>query len=133
MAPDSPTFALTLPARPESLTVVRHVLGGITESWPVSAELLDDVKIAVTEACASAITHGPDGQAPGLVEVAGSHDDGHLVVSVRSAGPGLSAPYDDSDLGLALPLIGALTETVELGRSADGRHEVRMVFPAEPA
>lgn len=131
MTAPSPTFALTLPARAESLTVVRHVLGGIGGAWPVQEELLDDVRIAVTEACSSAITHGPDGPgAGGMLEVRGSEDDGRLTMVVRSPTPGLSAPADDDDdLGLAIPLIGALTETLDIGRGDDGSHEVRMVFP----
>lgn len=129
MTTTSPTFALTLPARAESLTVVRHVLGGITEAWPVHPELLDDVRIAVTEACSSAITHGPANGASGMLEVRGAESEGRLTVVVRSPSPGLSAPYDDDDLGLGLPLIGALTDELDIGRADDGSHEVRMVFP----
>ncbi|WP_354701509.1 Serine-protein kinase RsbW [Paraconexibacter sp. AEG42_29] len=127
------TFALSLPARPESLTVVRHVLGGITDVWAVSPELLDDVRIAVTEACSSVITHGDHGTGASMVEVQGSDVDGQLLLVVRSREPGLDASAGSPDLGLAMPLIGALTSSLEIGRSPDGLHEVRMTFPRDDA
>jgi serine/threonine-protein kinase RsbW/stage II sporulation protein AB (anti-sigma F factor) len=39
---------------------------------------------------------------------------------------------DSPGLGLGLPLIATLTETLELGRSPDNRTEIRMTFRLQP-
>jgi serine/threonine-protein kinase RsbW len=130
----SPAFALSLPARPESLTVIRHVLGGIAETWPVDRELLDDIRIAVTEACGHVVMHVGDGAATkGMLEVRGDLDDGQVVMVVRDHGQGDTEHAGAPGLGLGLPLIGALTTRLEVGHASDGVHEVRMTFPrAQP-
>jgi serine/threonine-protein kinase RsbW/stage II sporulation protein AB (anti-sigma F factor) len=40
---------------------------------------------------------------------------------------------DSPGLGLGLPLIATLAETLELGRSDDNRTEIRMTFKLEPS
>lgn len=126
----SPAFTLALPARPESLTVIRHVLGGVGDAWPVDRELLDDIRIAVTEACGHVVMHVGEGElTPGMLEVRGDLDDGQVVMVVRDHGQGGSPRPGSAGLGLGLPLIGALTTRLEVGQAPDGVHEVRMTFP----
>jgi serine/threonine-protein kinase RsbW len=128
--PSSPAFALSLPARPESLTVIRHVLGGVAEAWPVDHELLDDIRIAVTEACGQVVMQAGDAAgAPAMLEVRGDLDDGQVVMVVRDHGQGDTDHAGAAGLGLGLPLIGALTTRLEVGHGPDGVHEVRMTFP----
>src|SRR6185369_11032511 len=60
---------LTLPARPENVAVVRHVLGAFAESMRLPDELIEDLRLAVTEACTNVVRHAyPEGN-PGAVEV----------------------------------------------------------------
>lgn len=126
------SFVLTLAARPESAPLVRHVLGGAIEVWPVSDALLHDIQIAVTEACTNVIRHAYPKNGDGLLEVEGDVDDGRVVIAVRDNGEGM-APHPASEgLGLGLPLMGALTERLSFHRTPEGAHEVRMTFPPEP-
>lgn len=125
----TPEFALSLPARPESVTVVRHVLGGVGGVWPVDAALLDDLQIAVTEACTNVVTHAYLDRPVGALEVRGDVVDGRVVIAVRDHGPGIVPRPESSGLGLGLPLIAALADHVWTGRADDGAHEVRMTFP----
>lgn len=125
----TPDFALSLPARSASVGVVRHVLGGVREAWPVDPELLDDMLIAVGEACANVVIHAYSGTAPGVLDVSGSTEDGHVVIVVRDTGPGIVPRPQSTGLGMGLPLMAALTERMETGLADDGSHEVRLTFP----
>jgi anti-sigma regulatory factor (Ser/Thr protein kinase) len=121
---------LTLPARAENVAVVRHALGGLGEALALHPQTLSDVKLAVTEACTNVVVHAyGDGEGP--MEVAASVDGGALRVTVRDEGMGIVPRPDSPGLGLGLPLIATLTESLELGKAPDDRTEVTMVFRLE--
>jgi len=119
---------LTLQAAPESLPIVRHVLGALPTSWPGADEMLDDVRIAVTEACANVVMHAYPDQADGLLEVHGELEGKRLIVRVRDHGSGMRPRTDSPGLGVGLPLIIALSQEFEITRSDGGAHDVRMTF-----
>src|ERR1044072_1570828 len=48
---------LTLPARPENVSVIRHVLGAFAEALRLPDELVEDLRLAVTEACTNVVRH----------------------------------------------------------------------------
>lgn len=126
---DGPTaFMLTLPAHPDSLTCVRHVLEGLADQWPVSRAELDDIQIATIEACTNVVLHAYHDLPTGLLEVRAGMEDGRPVVAVRDHGAGIVPRADSVGLGVGLSLIGALTEGLRIGRADDGAHEVRMSF-----
>src|SRR5919202_3531117 len=54
---DDGSIELTLPARPENVALVRHVLGCIGGSLRLEAELVEDVRLAATEACTNVVRH----------------------------------------------------------------------------
>jgi anti-sigma regulatory factor (Ser/Thr protein kinase) len=118
---------LTLPARAENVAVVRHALGGLGEALELDPQLLSDVKLAVTEACTNVVVHAY-GEGDGPMEVAATVEDEVLRVTVRDEGVGILPRPDSPGLGLGLPLIATLTESLELGRAPDERTEVAMVF-----
>jgi anti-sigma regulatory factor (Ser/Thr protein kinase) len=121
---------LTLPARAENVAVVRHALGGLGEALALHPQTLSDVKLAVTEACTNVVVHAyGDGEGP--MEVAASVDGDALRVTVRDEGLGIVPRPDSPGLGLGLPLIATLTESLELGKTPDDRTEVTMVFRLE--
>ena len=51
---------LTLPARPENVAVVRHVLGALAEALALPARVTEDMRLAVTEACTNVVRHAYD-------------------------------------------------------------------------
>ncbi|WP_372790459.1 ATP-binding protein [Paraconexibacter sp.] len=122
-------FTLTLPARATSLAVVRHVLGGAQQAWSIDPDLLDDVRLAVAEACIGVVMRADADGARGLLEVHGGLDHGHVVVAVRDTGTGRASPTDGSADHLELTLIDALTEHVSFGLAPGGGREIRMTFP----
>jgi len=119
---------ITMPARAENVAVVRHALGGLGEALDLDPQTLSDVKLAVTEACTNVVVHAyPDGEGP--LEVLADVVDGDLLrVVVRDAGPGIKPRPDSPGLGLGLPLIATLSESLELGTGDDDRTEVSMTF-----
>jgi anti-sigma regulatory factor (Ser/Thr protein kinase) len=121
---------LTLPARAENVAVVRHALGGLGEALALHPQTLSDVKLAVTEACTNVVVHAY-GDREGPMEVAATVDGEALRVTVRDEGLGIVPRPDSPGLGLGLPLIATLTESLELGKTPDDRTEVTMVFRLE--
>ena len=90
---------------------------------------VDDVALAVTEACANAVVHAyAHDDAPGQVAVQATADDAWLTVTVRDWGSGLGAGSPTPGLGMGLPLLHALSEDVVLVECADLGVEVRMTF-----
>lgn len=122
-----PDLTLTIPARAENVAVVRHAVGGLGEALGLDEQLLSDVKLALTEACTNSVVHAyADGE--GSVEVDAFVGGDQLVFVVRDEGHGIVPRPDSPGLGLGLPLIATLTDSLELGKNADDHTEVRMTF-----
>jgi anti-sigma regulatory factor (Ser/Thr protein kinase) len=119
---------LTLPARPENVAVVRHVLGAFAESMRLPDELIEDLRLAVTEACTNVVRHAyPDG-APGAVEISVEPEFEEVRVIVADYGRGIGTSSDTSGPGLGLPLIAAIASTVDLQSSPGAGSRVTMTF-----
>jgi anti-sigma regulatory factor (Ser/Thr protein kinase) len=119
---------LALPARAENIAIVRHAFGALGEAYDVGEQTLSDLRLAVTEACTNVVVHAyPEGQ-EGPLEVRASIAGEKLTVVVRDRGQGIAPRPDSPGLGLGLPLIASLADTVQLGRDESGHTEVRMGF-----
>jgi anti-sigma regulatory factor (Ser/Thr protein kinase) len=119
---------LALPARAENIALIRHAFGALGEALGVDEELLSDVRLAVTEACSNVVVHAYPDEDPGPLEVLATLEDETLTVVVRDEGPGIAPHPDSPGLGLGLPLIASLAESVQLGRDERERTEVCMTF-----
>jgi anti-sigma regulatory factor (Ser/Thr protein kinase) len=123
----TPDLEITLPARAENVAVVRHAVGGLGEVLDVDDQTLSDIKLAVTEACTNVVVHAyPDGEGP--MGLRASIEDRRLYLVVLDRGRGIVPRPDSPGLGLGLPLIATLAESLELGTGHDEETEVRMVF-----
>jgi serine/threonine-protein kinase RsbW len=127
----SPDLELTLPARAENVAVVRHAFGGIGDTFDVGEQALSDVKLAVTEACTNVVVHAYEPDAEGPLGVAATLSSDRLIVVVSDQGRGIVPRPDSPGLGLGLPLIATLAESLELGTGANDETEVRMTFRLE--
>jgi anti-sigma regulatory factor (Ser/Thr protein kinase) len=124
----APDLEISLPARAENVAVIRHVLGGVGDALALHPEILSDVKLAVSEACANAVVHAyPKGE-PGLLDVELSTGSGNIEIVVRDHGRGMMPRTDSPGLGVGLPLMASLAESLELTNSTDGGTEIRMRF-----
>ena len=119
---------LELSSRPESVTLVRVMLGGIAEWFSFDPELLDDLKTAVSEACNNVVMHAyGDETGPLVVSLAVTADGAE--VTVRDWGSGIQhvAPSQDR-IGVGLAVISAVAKRAEFLSPNDGGTEVRMLF-----
>jgi serine/threonine-protein kinase RsbW len=129
LATTTPDMELALPARAANIAVVRHAFGALGEAFAVDEQVLANIRLAVTEACTNVVVHAYPAGHEGPLEIFATLGEKKLVVVVRDEGSGIAPRADSPGLGLGLPLIASLTESVLLGRDDDDRTEVRMTFP----
>ena len=119
---------LTLPARPENVSVIRHVLGAFAEALRLPDDLVEDLRLAVTEACTNVVRHAYPPDLPGSVEISIRPMDEHVSVIVADHGRGIGTSSDTTGPGLGLPLIAAIADEVELQPVPGGGSRVAMTF-----
>jgi anti-sigma regulatory factor (Ser/Thr protein kinase) len=119
---------LTLPARPENVAVVRHVLGAFAEALLLPDPVIEDMRLAVTEACTNVVRHAYADGEPGPVEILIRPEGGRLLVTVADSGRGLGPSPDTTGPGLGLPLIAALTDSFEIERGPTAGSRMVMSF-----
>lgn len=127
----APGVRITLPARPESVAVVRQALAGIADVLDLDAAVVADMKMAVSEACTNVVVHAYD-DGDGVLEVEMTPEEIGLRIEVRDHGTGIRPQVNNARdvpaLGLGLPLIAALSDSFELHGTAGQGTEVRMTF-----
>jgi anti-sigma regulatory factor (Ser/Thr protein kinase) len=124
----TPDMQLALPARAENIAIVRHALGAFGEVLELDTQTLSDIRLAVTEACTNVVVHAYPAEQDGPLEVLATLAGEQLTVIVRDEGKGIAPRPDSPGLGLGLPLIASLAESVALRRDESERTEVQMTF-----
>ncbi len=126
MTGDDRAVRLTIPAKPEYVSLVRLALTGLASLRPLPDETLGDLKLAVTEAASNSVRHAY-ANGDGVVDVVYELQDDRLVVEVADNGQGFvhqSRSLDDrSELdegGLGIAIIQALADELEVGKGPDG-------------
>lgn len=137
------TIHLEIPPRSDYLALVRRVVATAASLDHVLPDRrIDDLSLAVSEACANAIDAQRAAGAPDPVALAIVLDERGVVVTITDHAGGFSPdevapipPADDPgrlrhERGLGLPLMRSLSEAVAFTATADGT-EVRLeVRPA---
>jgi serine/threonine-protein kinase RsbW len=121
-------FSVRLPVDAQSVPLVRGLLRQALEHLGVVSDGIDDVLLALTEACANVVQHA-QGQDEYQVDVA--IDDHVCRISVLDDGEGfdpqqVEAAQADSPLegGRGLILMRALVDRLAFRETEDGRHGV---------
>ena len=118
---------LTLPARPENVAVVRHVLGALAEALTLPDDVSEDMRLAVTEACTNVVRHAyVDDQ--GTIDVVVRPNGDALEVIVADDGRGIGSSPDTAGPGLGLSLIAALADSLEIERNLETGSRIVMSF-----
>ena len=123
---------LSLPARAENVAVVRHVLGAFAEALQLPPELVEDMRLAVTEACTNVVRHAYADGEDGVLDVLIRPDGDRLELVVSDRGRGLGPSADVTGPGLGLPLIAALADSVELDELPVRGSRIAMSFRCRP-
>jgi serine/threonine-protein kinase RsbW len=119
---------LTLPARPENVAVIRHVLGAFAEAMRLPAALVEDMRLAVTEACTNVVRHAYHDGEPGPIDVTIRPGGDQLDLVVADRGSGIGPSPDMSGPGLGLPLIAALADSVDFRHAPSRGSRLSMSF-----
>lgn len=118
---------LTFPAKADYLLLARLALAGLARGLPVDADVVADLKLAVTEACGNAVRHAyPEGSGPIAVMLIVEEDRLEMVVEDQGAGIGSPRPVglDAADLpegGMGMAIMRAVVDDLDVRTGADGR------------
>ncbi|TMK78189.1 MAG: ATP-binding protein [Actinobacteria bacterium] len=121
------TVRLTIPARPEYITLCRLALTGISRLRPLSEELLADLKLALTEAASNSVRHAYGDHTGGVVEIVYELHPDRLVIEVSDEGGGFlpgqggREPGSLTEGGLGIAIIRAIADEVEIGSRPNGK------------
>ncbi len=129
MMRECPTVRLELSSKPECISLVRAMLSGLAEPLGFDAELLDDLKTAVSEACNNVVLHAYPDNEPGPLMVIVELAPDSIEVIVRDWGRGIHqvSPSEDR-LHVGLALISALADRSEFLSADGGGAEARIEF-----
>jgi serine/threonine-protein kinase RsbW len=128
-ADESRTVRLTIPAKPEYITLSRLALTGLSRVRPLADDTLADLKLALTEACSNSVRHAY-GEAGGHVEISFELRPDRLVVEVADDGSGFDAADVGRDVdseedltegGLGIAIIRSIADEVDIADRSDGR------------
>jgi serine/threonine-protein kinase RsbW len=120
---------MKIPAKPDYLSVIRLTLSGIASRMGYTFEVIEDLKIAVSEACTNAIQHAYSEDEVGEVIIGFGIYEDKLELMVADSGKSFDfiqtknelGPYTESSTvdqltegGLGLYLIEALMDEVRV-------------------
>ncbi|MFZ7133000.1 MAG: ATP-binding protein [Eubacteriales bacterium] len=132
----SVTISLTLPNAAEYVSVARLTLSGIANRMGFNYDDIEDLKVAISEACTNALRHGCGCNNNYIVNY--TMENRSLVIDVCDRGEGFNiAEVKSPDLehpkdnGLGLYIIKTLMDEVEvISRDHDGT-TIRMIKKLE--
>lgn len=113
-------FSLSLPCEALSIPVIRRVVGDALRGLGVAADCVDDVLVAISEACTNVVQHA---RASGDYKVTGHVDDGVCALEITDRGRGpRPAPQDRGPLaesGRGIHIMQALMDDLDIDSAPD--------------
>jgi serine/threonine-protein kinase RsbW len=123
---------LTIPAKPEYITLCRLALTGLARVRSFPDEVVADMKLALTEACSNSVRHAYD-ETVGSVEISYELQADRLIVEVCDDGSGFDVMTngDEEDSltegGLGIAIIRSIADELDIERRAGGGSRLRFV------
>ncbi|MBM7705028.1 anti-sigma B factor RsbW [Metabacillus iocasae] len=123
---------MKIPAKPDYVAIIRLTLSGVANRMGFSYDEIEDMKIAISEACTNAVQHAYKEEETGEVTVGFGLFDDRLEVMVVDKGESFDleklkreiGPYETSkeveflpEGGLGLYLISTLMDDVKMANS----------------
>lgn len=112
---------LSIPNKPEYVSVVRLTVAAIASRIGFDIEKIEDIKVAVAEACTNAITHGCERSGKGEYDISFVLTGEKITISVHDKGEGCQLEsIEEPDLnklnegGLGIFIIKSLMDDVEI-------------------
>ena len=125
---------IEIPSRSVYVGVVRLALAALARAAGLSEESVDDLKIAVGEACANAVIVNEETAPDVPVKVHWSHEDARVVVKVEGAGHSFESGESATDDGLAarmemsVALLESLVDSCEVTERPGGGTSARLTI-----
>ena len=140
-----PGLELEVPPKPAFVRTARHAVAALARLHEAPEDLIEDIKLAVSEACNPAVARteaGPDSATDSLTIVA-AVNDGRIEIEVFDPNgkvarevTGAPADIDTQDLPfdrvLALPIVRGLVDEVAITQESGGAR-MRMLVALTPA
>jgi serine/threonine-protein kinase RsbW len=122
---------LSIPAKPEYITLCRLALTGLARVRSFPDELVADMKLALTEACSNSVRHAYNGDG-GTVDILYELQADRLIVEVCDDGSGFDLAEDDesdelTEGGLGIAIIRSIADELDIERRASGGSRLRFV------
>jgi serine/threonine-protein kinase RsbW len=122
------TVHLSIPARPEFITLSRLALAGLCRVRPFPEETLADLKLAITEACSNSVRHAYD-EGGGTIQILYRLEGDRIEIEVSDDGVGfdhsgvggLPDEVELSEGGLGIAIIRSVADDLEFTSGEDGR------------
>ena len=125
---------IEIPSRSVYVGVVRLALAALARAAGLSEESVDDLKIAVGEACANAVIVNEETAPDVPVKVHWSQEDARVVVKVEGAGHSFDSGESATDDGLAarmemsVALLESLVDSCEVTERPGGGTSARLTI-----
>ena len=141
---DSRVVTLTIPAKPEYITLSRLALTGLSRVRPLADETLAELKLALTEATSNSVRHAYS-NSQGRVQISFELREDRLIVEVSDDGLGFAWPEVEqrgaeqpagengardqelSEGGLGIAIIRSIADELELDSEPQGGSRLRFV------
>lgn len=124
-----PTLNLLLPAVPENVATARRAIAGLCDHLEIHGEAADDIRLAVSEACAACIEHSRGAEGDARVAIDANVEGEALRVVVRDFSGGLvRGPIRGGNRGLGMGLVKRLADRTDVASLATGGLRVTMRF-----
>lgn len=144
MKPRNDSICLKIPAQAEYIDIVRLTLYGAATRMGFGYEDIEDMKVAVSEACNNAVLHAYEGRERGTISIRFDLEEELIRVVIRDEGvsfdaadlSGLASSLHDQDLselkegGLGIYLMQALMDDVQV--KSGGGTEVSLIKRLKP-
>jgi len=107
-------------ATADQLVRIRHRLAAWLRAADVPDELAADIVLVVNEACTNSVEHAYRGNSVGTVRLEGEAVDGEIHVRVADSGSWKTPAADPGNSGRGLPLMRAISDSMEIDSTAAG-------------
>ena len=132
----SPEISLEIPPRSPYVGVVRLAISALARTSGFTEEQVEDLKIAVSEACANAVIAHEEAGSQDAVSVSYTDDGGRVVIEVGDRGQaGDATPEDEADsmgissrLAMSMALVESLVDECEFVPREGGGRVTRLVI-----
>jgi serine/threonine-protein kinase RsbW len=121
----APDVVLRMPAKAEYLVLARLALSGLAHTVELDPEVLADLKLAVTEACANAARHAYEDE--GRVTLRIAADEAAVRIEIEDEGSGFAGVHAEPEPevlpedGMGLAIIRAVVDELQVGSGEGGR------------